>query len=76
MALSTQAANRKDIRSDLCSMEHRHFAAIAAMLRNMPRGAFPADGPAYETIVNHFANELRATNPRFDRQRFMAACRP
>lgn len=62
--LKPDAALRKDLSTGKDALQHRHFATIAAILRNI--GADTA-------TVEAFADELRATNPRFDRARFLAA---
>lgn len=64
MALSPEAALAKDRRADWCEFQHRHFATIADMLRDMD-----AD---YAT-VNAWADRLARTNARFNRDRFIAA---
>jgi len=65
--LSTKIAYHKDRRSaETARLEHRHFAAIAAIISTLP--------DAYSGLVaEHFANALRSTNPRFDRDRFLRA---
>lgn len=68
MPLKIETAKRKDLTSGLGEMQHRHFASIAAIIRALPTDLFSRD------IAIHFANELRQTNPRFDRARFLAAC--
>lgn len=67
MALSTEAALRKD-RLGKSSMEHRHFATVAAIIHAIE------DEGERQRMAEHFADELRSTNPRFDRKRFIAAC--
>lgn len=69
--LTTEAASRKDERTGLADMQHRHFATVAAIIRTMPE--IPGDGTR-ERVAEHFANELVRTNPRFDRGRFLKAC--
>lgn len=64
MALSREAAFRKDRNADWCEFQHRHFATIADILRDMD-----AD---IET-VGEWADRLARTNARFDRERFIAA---
>lgn len=66
MALTSASALRKDTTSGLGDLQHRHFATIATILRNI-------DAPA--DIVEAFADQLRGTNPKFDRKRFLAAVR-
>ena len=67
MSLSIETAARKDRRAGLCEMQHRHFAAIAAIIKNL-------HGGLSVPVADHFANRLAATNPRFDRARFLKAC--
>lgn len=66
MPLTAKAAIRKDMASANSRMEHRHFATIAAIIRDMGEGRTAA--------TLHFANELARTNDRFDRARFLRAC--
>lgn len=63
--LTNESATRKDITAGKAGMEHRHFATIATILRNIG-----ADGATCE----RWADELAPTNPRFDRARFLRAC--
>ncbi len=67
MPLTKDSALRKDRTSAYSAMEHRHFATIAAILRKQ--------GADRETC-QCWADELRHTNPRFDRARFLMACNP
>jgi hypothetical protein len=64
--LSAKAANRKDLSAKPATMTHQHFRQIAAILRTIPQP---------DALAVRFADELAATNPRFDRTRFLAACR-
>lgn len=66
-AITHITANRKDLNAKTARFEHRHFATVAAIIRNMP-----AQGRA--DIARQFARELRTTNPRFQASRFLAAC--
>lgn len=66
--LTAQTALAKDIRTGLSPMQHRHFATVAAIIATMP------DRPSAEVAAHHFAAELPATNPKFNRARFLAAC--
>jgi len=75
------ALNRKDIRTaqNGVSLEHRHFAFIAAALRASKPLAMDSEeagdaGAVWLNVVERFANECRATNPKFNRARFLAAC--
>lgn len=86
--LTTKAAHRKDTRSAPATFTHQHFRKVAEILRQCKPidGSNPllddaideAVGEAlqrkWESMVNHFADALHATNPNFDRQRFLAAC--
>lgn len=70
--LTTESAQRKDQNNARkATFEHRHFATVAAIIKDM-------DGEDFEglrgTIARRFADELAGTNPRFDRSRFLRAC--
>lgn len=67
MPLTNESATRKDVRSNITEMQHRHFACIAAIIRAMPAHVNKTQ------IAEHFAKELAKTNSRFDRDRFMRA---
>lgn len=73
MALKPEAALRKDLTmpSGKDVFQHRHFAAMAAIIKQMDGEDFEGLRP---TIARFFASELARTNPRFDRSRFLAAC--
>lgn len=71
MALTTEAALRKDHASALSTMEHRHFATVAAIIKDMDGEDFEGLRPV---IARTFADGLRHTNPKFDRARFLRAC--
>ncbi len=66
--LKPETALAKDRRTGLSPMQHRHFSTVAAILATMP------DRASAEVAAHHFAAELPATNPKFDRARFLAAC--
>lgn len=74
--LSTSAALNKDRNTGKASMEHRHFATIAAIIASMDSVHNGTHGfiDIRQDVAEHFADELRATNPKFDRKRFLAAC--
>jgi hypothetical protein len=74
MPLSKQAALSKDKTSGLAPMQHRHFATIATIIREMPANGTALGQFAPEQVAELFANRLGETNPRFDRDRFLAAC--
>lgn len=66
--LSKKAALRKDeiiANYGYAELQHRHFATIAAILRKLN-----ADVETCE----RWADELRFTNPNFNRARFLRAC--
>ena len=68
--LTSESALRKDrTNASGPTLEHRHFAVIAEIIRAM-------DEPnALQGLwANHFADQLANTNPRFDRARFLKAC--
>lgn len=70
MPLKPKTANRKDLRTGISPMQHRHFCTIAAIVR----GLGTEHTWTQENLARYFAAELAATNPRFDRERFLAAC--
>lgn len=70
MSLSPDAALRKDARTKTPALQHRHFAFIARAIADMPESVNRL------TVARKFATELAASNPNFDRARFLAACRP
>ena len=43
--------------------QHRHYTRIAAIIAELPLAI-------RETVADHFARELRGTNPNYDRERF------
>lgn len=67
MPLPRDAALRKDRTNahDLTTFQHRHYAAIAGIISEL--------GDARESVAAHFARKL-ASNPRFDKRRFLEAC--
>ena len=70
----TKTANRKDVATAArgVTLEHRHFAAIAAIIARMPSDGLNAT--TTRNVAQHFAHYCADTNPRFDRARFLAAC--
>ena len=73
MALTTQSAYRKDLRTPSgVTMEHRHFAVIAATLR-----AYFDDNTMSpdlkQDMLDHWADAMARTNPKFNRNRFVRA---
>lgn len=67
--LKPDAALRKDRTTD-ATLEHRHFAFIAAVIEKM-QWLLPDE---QRKVANAFANACARTNPRFDRARFLRAC--
>jgi hypothetical protein len=57
--------DRRNAKADV--LQHRHFAVIAGVIAKL-------DPTIRLATAKHFANELSATNPRFDRTRFLRAC--
>lgn len=72
------ALNRKDISTAQrgVSLEHRHFAFIAAALKaSKPMADDYTDANAvWRNVVDRFVRECSQSNPRFNRSRFLAAC--
>lgn len=59
-------------------MTKKHFELIASTLRHLaPPRELPSSPRAYEqwrATVESFADMCAASNPRFNRTRFLAAC--
>jgi hypothetical protein len=57
-------------------MSRKDFVLLAQTIRELPsfETTQDADVVRFAAIVERFASALASTNPRFDRQRFMAAC--
>lgn len=53
-------------------MSRQHFTIIAETIRQTIFGTVTAE--QREAIALQFADSLEATNPRFDRARFLKAC--
>ena len=70
--LRTESALHKD-RQTKATLEHRHFAFIAAVIAAMPNHAASLRAQKRSTALA-FADAYAKTNPRFDRARFMRAC--
>lgn len=67
--LTTESAARKDRTSGKsATLQHRHYACIASIIREL------APVQRRDVVALHFADQLRFTNPRFDRDRFLKAC--
>ena len=68
MALSPNAAMRKDRTAKVPAMQHRHFAYIAQTIAKIHQPK------ARELAAYEFAIAMMDTNPNFDRSRFISAC--
>lgn len=67
--LTRESALRKDrTTAQGVTLEHRHFAFIAATIKDWPHDRERAE------LAEHFADACRRTNGRFDRARFLSAC--
>lgn len=69
--------NRKDISTanKHVEMQHRHFAVIAAALRDAkPLNATDVGMNQWQSTVNSFVVVCRSSNGRFNAERFLAAC--
>lgn len=55
-------------------MTRKDFEAIAGVIAGMKRDSTRRDGAVLEATAKRMADMLYGTNPRFDRDRFMAAC--
>ena len=64
--LTAESAARKDRTSGAnAELQHRHFAFIAATIKDNRLGG---------NVAQVFAAACARTNPHFDRARFLAAC--
>lgn len=69
MPLTERSALAKDRRNAAAAdvMQHRHYAIVAGIVATL-------DPASRADVARHFANQLRATNTRFNRSRFLTAC--
>lgn len=77
MALTLHAALAKDTRDKDVKLQHRHFKFIAATLRDVSlseKDETPLDYSTWRAICVSFSDACAATNPKFDRARFLKAC--
>lgn len=65
--------NRSYLGESLIVLEQLTDAQLRSYRSNLERDSVNRE-IEYETLVQHFANELRHTNLNFDRARFIAAC--
>jgi hypothetical protein len=68
MPLSENAARSKDQRAPTPSLQHRHFAFIASVIRDIPTPSARVEACAA------FGLALKCSNPAFDNNRFSDAC--
>lgn len=72
--LTNESAIRKDKTSGTsATLEHRHFAFIAATIEAMPDHAASLRAQKRSCALA-FADACASSNPRFDRARFLRAC--
>ncbi len=71
--LTSQSATRKDKRTGIADMQHRHFTTIAAIIVDLERVTDLSADDRREVAIT-FAINLAKTNPKFDRARFLRAC--
>ncbi len=75
MPLTPESAFRKDQRFDLSKLQHRHYAAIAAIIACLDLDTIEQETAGMNArVAEHFALCLLRGNPRFDRARFIRAC--
>ena len=57
-------------------MTRKHFQLIAEVIKQLPSFECEQDSDVvrHSAIVARFAEALATTNPRFDQERFAAAC--
>jgi hypothetical protein len=57
-------------------MSRKDYILIAETIKSLPSFTTKecTDAVRFEALVNRFADALAGTNPKFDRQRFAAAC--
>lgn len=70
--LTKASAHRKDLTTGMADMQHRHFATIATIIRTRLYGDLTKE--QRNIVAEAFADALPATNPNFDRRRFLLAC--
>jgi hypothetical protein len=77
MPLTQESATRKDRTTGTgAELQHRHFSFIAATLKaSKPEKHWDKNKMAQWVVtVGDFARACAASNPRFDRKRFLTAC--
>lgn len=76
--LNDKSALRKDRKSagNFCDMQHRHFAFVAGIIASFARdGGIVGDCDFRDNVAELFADAFAKTNTRFDRARFLRACK-
>ncbi len=72
--LTPESALRKDkSNAGAPVMQHRHFAVIAGIIATTIWSPVHEDD-TQERVAQAFARKLAATNPNFNRARFLRAC--
>lgn len=72
--LTDESATRKDLNTGTSgTLQHRHFAFIAATIKAMPDHAASLRAQKCSCALA-FADACASSNPRFDRARFLRAC--
>lgn len=74
--LSKASAHRKDTRNAPATFTHQHFRKVAEIVRTMPTRDCGKNQYVRAEIAEYFAESLAATNPNFNRARFLTACQP
>lgn len=75
--MTDAAAMQKDRHGgDTSAFQHRHFAAVADIIRNMDKVNNQEHGfiDIREDVAEHFAAAFRRGNPKFSTDRFLIAC--
>lgn len=76
--LNDESALRKDRKSagGFCTMQHGHFAVVAGVIAGFARPRGPVEDFDFrDNVAELFADAFAKTNPRFNRSRFLRACK-
>jgi hypothetical protein len=57
-----------------CKMTKAHFEMLANLINNVPTSLCMDNENDRQALAKYFANELWATNPNFNCDRFLSAC--
>lgn len=58
------------------AMSKKDFEALAALVRESRKNGLFAGEPAADSFAEDLADTLSPSNERFDRERFLLACKP